>query len=531
MLKVLKKITLLMAFFLVIFACDSQANQANIIFILTDDLDKELFSHSSRIDSLITQQGVRFDNHMVSLSLCCPSRAATLRSQFAHNTGIYHNGPGLGGFDLFYAKGLEHSTMATWLQEAGYQTAFIGKYLNGYPNVKSGTNYIPPGWNYFISPNGGYPYTEYNYSLNDNGNTVIHGNLSKDYLQDIITAKAVNFIKNSVVKNPDKPFFLYLAPYLPHAPSTPPPKYLNVPTNVKLPSSTNQLQNFIYLNNLNLPAKYKVPRSPSYNEINVSDKPAWVRKLVPLSDYWLYQNDLQYTNRRLCLQAIEDMVEILINTLKIIKQLDNTYVVFTSDNGYHQLEHRMNAGKDTGYEEDINVPLVIRGPGIAKGSVIKNITANVDLAPTFADIAGVSPPSFVDGRSLKSFLNGSQPTVWRKALFLEHRALGITESNPDGILEPPDFYDLQITHVPDLYPPVFVGIRTQANVISGYGPINYLEYDTDEREFYDISVDPLQLNNNIAKVDPKDISKLSRWIKAFKIASGQDLRTIEESGP
>jgi len=531
MVKFLRLITLLITFFIVIFAFDSQAKQANIIFILTDDLDKELFSHSSRIDSLITQQGVRFDNHMVSLSLCCPSRAATLRSQFAHNTGIYHNGPGLGGFDLFYAKGLERSTMATWLQEAGYQTALIGKYLNGYPNIKTGPNYIPPGWNYFISPNAGHPYTEYNYSLNDNGNTVIHGNLSTDYLQDIITVKAVNFIKNSVVNNPDKPFFLYLAPYLPHAPSTPPSRYFNVPANVKLPSSTDQLQNFIYLNNLNLPTKFKVLRSASYNEIDVSDKPAWIRKLAPLSDYWLYQNDLQYTNRRLSMQAIEDMVENIINILKITRQLDNTYIVFTSDNGYHQVQHHMNAGKDTGYEEDINVPLVIRGPGIAKGTVIKKLTANVDLAPTFADIAGVSPPNFVDGRSLKPIWNGSQPTVWRKALFLEHRAPGITESSLNGLLEPPDFYDLQITHVPDLGPPIFVGIRTQDNAISGYGPINYLEYDTGEREFYDISIDPLQLNNSYSKINSAIINRLSNWINSMKIASGQALRILEEQGP
>jgi len=253
--------------------------------------------------------------------------------------------------------------------------------------------------------------------------------------------------------------------------------------------------------------------------------------LAPLSDYWIYQNDQQYTNRRLSMLAVEDMVESVINTLDTIGQLNNTYIIFTSDNGYHQVEHRLNAGKDTGYEEDINVPLVMRGPGIPKGTVVKNITANVDLAPTFADIAGITPPSFVDGRSFKPLLNGSQPTVWRKALFLEHRAPGITESSQNGLLEPPDFYDLQVSHPSDLLAPIFVGIRTQANAINGYGPINYLEYDTGEREFYDISVDPLQLNNSYSTTSPTVINRLSNWISSIKTASGQTLRSLEENIP
>ena len=529
----MKKLTIILIFFipLLLVTGISQAKPPNIVFILADDLDKELFSHSHKIDALITQQGARFDNHMVTLALCCPSRATTLRGQFTHNTGIYHNGPGLGGFDLFYAKGLENSTLATWLQAAGYQTALIGKYLNGYPNVKSGLNHIPPGWNYFISPNAGHPYTEYNYSLNENGKTIVHGNLESDYLQDILTSRAVSYLQNIIKNHPDQPFFLYLSPYQPHAPALPPLRYLTIPAGVKLPSTTDQPENFIYLDRLNLPTKFKVPRSASYNEIDVSDKPAWVRKLAPLSDSWIYQNDQQYTNRRLSMLAVEDMVESVINTLDTIGQLNNTYIIFTSDNGYHQVEHRLNAGKDTGYEEDINVPLVMRGPGIPKGTVVKNITANVDLAPTFADIAGITPPSFVDGRSFKPLLNGSQPTVWRKALFLEHRAPGITESSQNGLLEPPDFYDLQVSHPSDLLAPIFVGIRTQANAINGYGPINYLEYDTGEREFYDISVDPLQLNNSYSITNPTVINRLSNWISSIKTASGQTLRSLEENIP
>ena len=144
----------------------------NIVFILTDDLDEGVFNGGSRLKSLLVDQGTSFKNHLVTVSLCCPSRAATLRGQFAHNSGIFSNGGATGGFGKFHGDGLENSTVATWLQDGGYRTTLVGKYMNGYPSTVVPKSYVPPGWTRWFSPNGGNPYSEYNYDLNQNGTTV-----------------------------------------------------------------------------------------------------------------------------------------------------------------------------------------------------------------------------------------------------------------------------------------------------------------------------------------------------------------------
>ena len=139
-----------------------------------------------------------FQQHFVSLSSCCPSRAATLRGQFAHNSGIYSNKGDTGGFDKFYADGLEQRTMATMLQEAGYVTALFGKYLNGYPSKRPGNRYIPPGWTEWAVPNQGAPTDQYNYALNVNGQTVRYGDGESDYLLDVLTQRATRFIRQKI---------------------------------------------------------------------------------------------------------------------------------------------------------------------------------------------------------------------------------------------------------------------------------------------------------------------------------------------
>lgn len=228
----------------------------NIIFILTDDLNEEVLNHvqlnrpSSPFASLAAN-GTTFKSHFVSLSLCCPSRIATLSGQYAHNSGIFTNAAPDGGFAKVYNDGIENSTIATWLQAAGYRTALIGKYLNGYPNAASTKTYIPPGWTRWFSPNGGSPYTEYNYDLNENGVTVSYGSAPSDYLVDVIAKKTTTFIHNTVTNFPNKPFFIFVAPYVPHGPATPPPRYAD-----RFPDA-------------------KAPRTASFNEANVSDKPAW----------------------------------------------------------------------------------------------------------------------------------------------------------------------------------------------------------------------------------------------------------------
>lgn len=503
-----RSLTALLIFFSVgVAPAVAQAKSPNIVFILTDDLNEEVFSHIARVKTLITDQGTTFNHHFVSLSLCCPSRTATLRGQFAHNTGIFTNEPASGGgFQTVYSSGLENSTFATWLQGAGYRTALIGKYLNGYPNTAPSKTYIPPGWTRWFSPNGGNPYSEYNYSLNENGTTVSYGSDPSDYLVDVISKKATTFITNTTTNFPNKPFFLYVAPYVPHGPATPPPRYANDFPNIQ------------------------APRTQSFNEADVGDKPSWVKNKAPLTAAQITKLDNLYRKRRQSIQAVADLVENVVNTLSATGQLDNTYIFFTSDNGFHQGQHRLNSGKNTAYEEDINVPLVVRGPGVPVGQVVDAITANVDYAPTFAAIAGTTPPAFVDGRSLLPFLTStSPPSVWRKVLLLEHAGPSLTEASDDPLLEPQDDFDVQAAATGGA--PVFVGLRTKSQALSGHGPINYVEYDTGERELYDLSIDPDQLNNGYATAGTPLKADLSAWLASLRQAAGQTLRNAEQSPP
>ncbi|WP_374565766.1 sulfatase [Ideonella sp.] len=470
----------------------------NIVFILTDDQDMPSLAQMPRVKALLRDQGTTFASHYVSLSLCCPSRITGLRGQFAHNTTIFKNGPPDGGFEGVYAKGLEQSTIATWLQAAGYRTALFGKYLNGYPNTAS-ASYIPPGWTEWASPNAGTPYKEFNYSLNENGQTVSYGEADADYLTDVLSAKATDFIRRSVDQFPDKPFFVYIPTYAPHGPAVPAPRHADL-----FPDA-------------------QAPRTASFNEADVSDKPAWVQALPLLTGDQIDQIDKLYRHRLQSLQAVDELVQSVVDTLQAKGQLDNTYIVFASDNGYHQGQHRLDSGKMTAFEEDLLVPLVVRGPGVRRGATVSQITANVDYAPTMAAIAGIGTPDFVDGRSLLQLLRGEAPGTWRQVLLLEHKP-----DNSDGILpqadstlEPADPFET-LGDGPGIS--TFSGVRTASG-------LSYLEYDTGEFELYNNLTDPNQLANGYAAA-PADLkARLAASVASLRTAAGAALRRAEEVAP
>ncbi|MEK8031419.1 sulfatase-like hydrolase/transferase [Ideonella sp. DXS29W] len=476
----------------------------NVVFILTDDQSMPTLAQMPWVKSLLTDSGTSFERHYVSLSLCCPSRISGLRGQYAHNTTIYRNGAPDGGFEAVYQLGLEDSTVATWLQAAGYRTALFGKYLNGYPDAAPSANYIPPGWTEFVSPNDGLPYRGFNYSLNDNGRTVVHGEADADYLTDVLSAKVIDFIRRSASEHPDQPFFAYVAPYAPHAPATPAPRHENLFNDAI------------------------VPRTGSFNEADVSDKPAWVRALPLLDAAQIDQMDKIYRNRLRSLQAVDEMVRDIVQALQAQGQLEHTYIFFASDNGHHQGQHRMDSGKMTAYEEDIRVPLIVRGPGVPRGGAVSLITANVDYAPTLAAIAGTSAPAFVDGRSLLPLLQGQTPSPWRQVLLLEHKldnaadqAL-IAQAAARGTLEPPDPFDLTLGTGPQIAS--FTGLRTASG-------LTYVEYDTAEHELYDNGADPYQLTNTFSTAATDLKTRLAALTTTLRTAQGAGLRAAEETAP
>jgi N-acetylglucosamine-6-sulfatase len=470
---------------------------ANIVFVLVDDLDRGVYAKMPRLATLLDAQGTSFTNAIVSLSLCCPSRATILRGQYAHNTNIYENRPPRGGFEAFHAAREEEQTVATWLHDAGYRTALFGKYLNGYPNTVADT-YVPPGWSEWYSPVAGTPYNEYKYSLDENGTVVPYDALrtdpTDDYLVDVMSAKATDFIQRAVRDN--TPFFMYVATFAPHAPGTPPPRY--------------ETDFFTE----------RAPRTASFQELDMSDKPSWLRDHPPLTDTQLHAIDLLYRHRLESMEAVEDLVQSLVDTLTDTGAIDNTYIVFMSDNGFHMGQHRLIAGKNTEFDEDLLVPLVVRGPGVAAGEQIDAPVVNVDLAPTFLDLADAPMPRQLDGRSLVPLWAGST-AEWRVTSLLEHGTAITQDIAPlPGTLEPPDVPG-EVMAAPGWSnePSPFVGARSAR--------YTYIEYENGDREVYDHVLDPDQLVNAYGAVEPQILDKLHATIAALQSCAGDACRRAE----
>lgn len=483
--------------------------RANIVLILADDLNEDIFYKDEKLPALLLKNGANFSNYFVSLALCCPSRVSMLRGQFGHNTTILTNlKQSGGGFEGTFAKGLESSMVNVWLKNAGYETALVGKYLNGYPKDAPSENYVPPGWSYFVSPNAGHFQSQYNYSLNENGKTIKYGDAPEDHLTDVIANKSVGFIKDCKKNHPEKPFFLYVASHAPHKPAVPPHRYVGR-----------------YLGE-------KAPRGPSFNEEDVDDKPEWVQNKQLLGNQKLHDIDELYSLRRASLLGLSDLTEKVINTLKEEGLMENTYIFFTSDNGFHQGQHRLNSGKSTPYEEDIKLPLVVIGPGIKPGSTIDALSANVDYAPTFAEIAGIDTPDFVDGRSFLPLLKGEKPKSWRKLLLLEFNGpISITLPSDDPLLEVQDPFDIDLLDKSRYSVPAFVGLRFIEDPFNKRGPMTFVSYETDEKELYFLKDDPYQQSNDYDSVPLPMKRALNVWVDQLKAASGQKLRDVEENVP
>lgn len=475
------------------------AGKPNVILILTDDQDLMLQSMDTmpNVKALLANQGATFTNFFVPVSLCCPSRMGILRGQYPHNHKIWANEPPDGGFQKAYADNIEKDTVTTALEKGGYKTFFFGKYLNGYPATASQT-YVPQGWDEWDSPVSGDPYSEYNYTLNSDGVLVTHGSNPSDYLTDVMSAEAVNFIRRTAQQPDHPPFFMHLTPFAPHRPSTPAPRHANL-----FPGAT-------------------APRTPSFNEADVSDKPAYIQALPLLTDADIQNIDAEYRLRLQSLQAVDDMVGAVINELQAQGLLADTYVFFTSDNGYHMGQHRFPGGKYTPYETDIRVPLVVRGPGVPAAIQIDQLVGNVDLAPTIAELAGTSLTDNPDGRSLVPLLHGQSPSAWRQAFLLEQIKGPVSPQQPvlsDRQFEPPDTADSVLGNV---YPG-HDGYRAAT--------YKYVEYDTGEKELYFLGLDPDEMQNRAANANPLFLAAASTYLAALKRCAGGGCLTAESVPP
>ncbi|MFG1905133.1 sulfatase [Kribbella sp. NPDC048928] len=450
-----------------------KSERPNIVFVLTDDLSMNLLQHMPQVQQL-AKDGASFANYSVTDSLCCPSRSSIFTGKFPHDTGVFTNGGDDGGFKVFHQRKNEDSTFATALQKAGYHTAMMGKYLNGYQpdgTVDGQDNYVPPGWNDWYVAGNGYP--EYNYTLNANHKLEKHGKEPSDYLTDVLAAKA----KDVITAAKQQPFFLEIATFAPHGPYTPAPQDKD-----KFPG-------------------LKAPRDASYDKLP-TNAPAWLAKHPALTAKQQKALDKAYRKRTQAVQSVDRMVGSLRDTLDKAGVADNTVVVFSSDNGYHLGEHRLTAGKQTAFETDIHVPLVIAGPGIKAGTTLQQPAQNIDLAPTFETLAGLTPAPDVDGHTLTPLLGGTTPTTWRTTNLVEHHGPDKDPTDPDHPKKGSG------------NPTTYEALRTATST--------YVEYTDGAVEYYDRTKDPLQLNNIAASLPASQRTALHAKLQALKFCKGQD---------
>ena len=465
----------------------------NIIFILTDDMRKDDLNptYMPQTTTQLVDKGMSFQNAFVSNPLCCPSRSTIMRGQYGHNTKIWFNtnifdpDPNVhdGGWLGYNGNGYEDDNVATHLHDpaVGYTTGFFGKYLNGYAGATDNTP--PPGWDdWFAFKTLHY----FGYDVNDNGTIKRFGSKSTDYSTDQLNTQVQEFIRTNAAPN-KPPFFAYVAPYAPHDPARPGPGDQNTFNGIKAPRA-----------------------ELSFNEADVTDKPPWIQSLRKLTSDDIANINQRHENRIESLQAVDDLVGAVVSTLGQQGVLSNTYIVFTSDNGFHHGEHRIRQGKARPYEESVRVPLVISGPGVAAGSTTDNLVLNTDYFPTFMDLAGAQTPSYVDGRSLRPVLTGSAtPSSWRTAILIEGRGSG---SDPE--IEVDRNYN---------------AVRTSTR--------KYVEYEGGFRELYDHLIplgtpgaDPNEVTNTYSSaastVAPRP--ELKARLDALRDCHSDDLTTPED---
>jgi arylsulfatase A-like enzyme len=425
----------------------------NFVFVLTDDLSLNLISHMPHVQAL-QRAGSTMSHYYVVDSLCCPSRAAIFTGQYPHDNGVFTNKGSDGGYDAYNRNGDPRKSFAVALQKAGYQTALMGKYLNGYSSADG----VAPGWDEWDATGNGY--AEFNYSLNQGGTQRYYGHSAKSYLTDVISARAQSFIGSATSSG--KPFMLEIATFAPHKPYTPAPRYAHAASQVAYPKTS---------------AYNRLPTNP----------PSWLENQPALTPNREHEIAVAYRKRVEADLSVDDMIGNLEAELQVTGAAGNTYFVFSSDNGYHMGEYRLLPGKQTAFDTDIHVPLIVSGPGVPAGKVIGQLASNIDLNPTFETLARLPVPAGADGHSLAQLWHGRHPPDWRQAILIEHHG-------PDDSAGDPDRQNYLSGD-----PPSYEAVRTATAL--------YVRYVSGEQEYYDTARDPLELDNIAAQGVPVALSK------------------------
>ncbi len=442
---------------------DAGQGPPGIVFVLADDLAWNLVQYMPAVQAL-QREGMTFTRYFVTDSLCCPSRSSIFTGKYPHDTRVFTNNPPLGGYATFESFGNSHETFAVALQDAGVETAMMGKYLNGYDPT---TDPADPGWNTWDV--AGDAYAEFNYELDENGQVQSFGSAPADYLTDVLSGFA-----NAFVRGKDKrPFFLEVATFAPHEPYTPAPRYLGT-------------------------FHEKAPRTPPFDQANVN-APRWLSEWPALSAADIATIDTGFNLRVEAVQAIDDLIASVRRTLKATGRDRNTYIVFSSDNGYHMGEHMLLPGKQTAFDTDIRVPLIVVGPGVPAGVTDEHLVENIDLCPTFTELTGAATPVSADGHSIVPLLRGQTVDRWRTTVLVEHKGPDLA---PDVAGDP----DNEPRNGPE--PNSYEALRMSDSV--------FVLYRDGETEYYDHSTDPSEMTNSVSGLSPTQVQAYVSKIRSIK---------------
>jgi arylsulfatase A-like enzyme len=439
----------------------------NIVFVLTDDLSFDLLRFMPAVQDLMAD-GVSFDRYIVSSSLCCPSRTSILTGKLPHNSGVLTNLPPLGGHTAFVRENAGASTFATSLSAAGYRTALMGKFINGYhPSFPP-----PPGFTDWQASNSGY--RGHDYRLNVNGVVRRYGSRPRDFINEVLTRSGVQFIQDSA--DAGAPFMLEVSTFSPHAPYA------------------------FAARDRGRYSKVRVPRTRAYDRLNVG-APDWLGRRRPLLGFQRSRLDHVYRKRIRAVLSVDRLLAKLREQLSYDGIADNTYVVFSSDNGFHIGDHRLLPGKRTPFDTDIRVPLVVAGPGIPPDTDSNVLAQNTDLRPTFEALAGLPRSPDVDGLSLTPWLFSPTLAGGRSAAIVEYvREAFKPYADPDAQTRkqgnPPDHVVLRLPLA------------------------TYVEYATGEREYYDLRADPFQLKNVYDGLPAETQALLAERLAQLRTCSG-----------
>ena len=441
-----RSLVLLAALTLAAMAAPAAAAKPNIVFVMTDDQTTASVSVQRNV-GLLKGQGTSFSRAIATYPLCCPSRATYLSGQYSHNHGVIHNAGPFGGYTSFDNS----NALPLWLQAAGYRTMHVGRYLNGYGVQNPDITEIPPGWNDWISGVGESVFDYRQWQMNENGTIVWRPGPDHpgEHQTDFFGRRAAELIDKAAPS--EQPFYLSLTFPAPHSGA---PRDPDDPAFLGTPSPAPRHRNFF--------AGLPLPHPPNFDEADVSRKPQIVADRPRITPEWHAAIQENYQQELESLLSVDDAVGSVIAALERTGELDDTLLIYTSDNGFFHGEHRIASEKVLPYDAGARIPLILHGPGVAEGLALDQLVGNIDWAPTIVDAADATPGRLMDGRSLFELIDDPRKETGRE-LVLEN---GV---GANGV-------------------PMFRALRNER--------YSWIEHrTTGEYELYDLLRDPYELRN------------------------------------